>query len=119
MNKNILSLGLAIVFVFGSLIVTSCGGQEEQSETEVNQEVGDEQEQLAEADVYQCPMQCEGDKTYHEAGSCPECGMDLEKISGDDGDGHDHDHDHDHDQDNDEGHDHDEDHDHDDHEHEE
>lgn len=26
---------------------------------------------------YQCPMQCEGDKMYHEAGTCPVCKMDL------------------------------------------
>jgi len=30
--------------------------------------------------VYQCPMQCEGDKTYDEAGSCPVCKMDLKPI---------------------------------------
>lgn len=27
--------------------------------------------------VYYCPMHCEGDKTYQEAGDCPVCGMDL------------------------------------------
>ena len=27
--------------------------------------------------VYYCPMQCEGDKSYDQAGSCPICGMDL------------------------------------------
>lgn len=27
--------------------------------------------------VYQCPMKCEGDKTYDEPGSCPVCKMDL------------------------------------------
>lgn len=27
--------------------------------------------------IFYCPMQCEGDKTYDEAGSCPVCGMDL------------------------------------------
>lgn len=30
--------------------------------------------------VYQCPMQCEGDKTYTESGSCPVCKMDLKQI---------------------------------------
>ena len=29
---------------------------------------------------YYCPMQCEGDKIYEEKGSCPVCGMNLEKI---------------------------------------
>lgn len=27
--------------------------------------------------VFYCPMHCEGDKTYEEAGDCPVCGMDL------------------------------------------
>ena len=30
--------------------------------------------------MYQCPMQCEGDKTYDEAGSCPICNMDLKQV---------------------------------------
>jgi protein SCO1/2 len=34
----------------------------------------------AEATVYHCPMQCEGDKTYSEEGSCPVCGMDLVMV---------------------------------------
>ena len=31
--------------------------------------------------VYQCPMQCEGDKIYAESGSCPVCKMDLHAIA--------------------------------------
>jgi protein SCO1/2 len=30
--------------------------------------------------VYQCPMKCEGEKTYAESGSCPVCKMDLQSI---------------------------------------
>jgi Cu2+-exporting ATPase len=30
-------------------------------------------------DKYYCPMHCEGEKTYNEAGNCPACGMDLVK----------------------------------------
>ncbi|AUC81163.1 SCO family protein [Lacinutrix sp. Bg11-31] len=30
--------------------------------------------------VYQCPMQCEGNKTYSEPGSCSVCKMDLKAI---------------------------------------
>jgi len=30
--------------------------------------------------AYQCPMKCEGDKTYEEEGSCPVCKMDLKKV---------------------------------------
>ncbi|MCR1024195.1 hypothetical protein NQT66_05215 [Cellulophaga baltica] len=32
--------------------------------------------EIAEA-IYSCPMNCEDGKTYHEAGSCPVCKMDL------------------------------------------
>ena len=27
--------------------------------------------------VYQCPMKCEGEKSYDKPGKCPKCGMDL------------------------------------------
>jgi len=30
--------------------------------------------------AYQCPMQCEGEKTYDESGSCPVCNMELKRI---------------------------------------
>jgi len=30
--------------------------------------------------LYQCPMKCEGEKTYTETGSCPVCKMDLQPI---------------------------------------
>ena len=29
--------------------------------------------------VYQCPMECEGDKTYDKEGTCPVCEMELEE----------------------------------------
>ena len=29
---------------------------------------------------YQCPMKCEGSKTYDKAGTCPVCNMDLEGV---------------------------------------
>ncbi len=33
--------------------------------------------------VYQCPMKCEGDKTYDQPGTCPVCKMDLKQIGTD------------------------------------
>lgn len=30
-------------------------------------------------EIYECPMHCEGDKTYGKPGNCPVCGMDLVK----------------------------------------
>lgn len=31
--------------------------------------------------IYQCPMKCEGDKTYSEPGRCPVCGMFLAPLN--------------------------------------
>jgi len=30
--------------------------------------------------AYSCPMKCEGDKTYAQAGKCPKCGMKLKET---------------------------------------
>lgn len=30
--------------------------------------------------VFACPMKCEGEKTYTQAGKCPKCGMDLTRL---------------------------------------
>ena len=32
------------------------------------------------AKTYQCPMKCEGDKTYDQPGKCPKCKMDLAEV---------------------------------------
>ena len=31
--------------------------------------------------AYKCPMKCEGDKTYSQAGKCPKCGMNLKAVA--------------------------------------
>lgn len=31
-------------------------------------------------EVYQCPMKCEGSKTYAKKGKCPACTMDLKVV---------------------------------------
>ncbi len=36
---------------------------------------------VADTVVYQCPMKCEGDKTYNKAGKCPTCNMNLKAIA--------------------------------------
>lgn len=33
------------------------------------------------AKSYQCPMKCEGDKTYAAPGKCPKCNMDLKEVA--------------------------------------
>lgn len=59
------SIIFASALLLSVLTVSSCGESKEKSESE--------------AKVYHCPMSCEGDKTYSEAGSCPVCKMDLEE----------------------------------------
>lgn len=53
-------------------ITTSCS-------SDATSEATNEGEGAAEQSktVYYCPMECEGEKTYEEPGSCPVCGMDL------------------------------------------
>ncbi len=31
-------------------------------------------------EVYQCPMKCEGTKTYAKKGKCPSCAMELKLV---------------------------------------
>jgi Cu+-exporting ATPase len=46
-----------------------------------HQHTGDKMEEMPNAPgKYHCPMHCEGDKVYDEAGDCPVCGMHLKKI---------------------------------------
>ena len=57
--------------------VTSCGNssdKEDESEAAT--------EQVTEDATYQCPMKCEGDKTYDKPGNCPVCKMELKKLEG-------------------------------------
>ncbi len=63
-----------ITIIFAALlmmtaITTSCSGSEKENTEQTN-----------ESGTYQCPMKCEGDKTYSQAGQCPVCGMDLEEV---------------------------------------
>ncbi len=55
-----------LVLIFLSLACVACNSSE----------TATEEQQLA----YACPMHCEGDKTYAEAGKCPVCNMDLEEL---------------------------------------
>ncbi len=79
------------IFVFAAIFsfavfFTAC---KETKKEEVKEEVkvesheghDHENEAVASADVYQCPMDCEKGTTYDEAGSCPVCKMDLKVKS--------------------------------------
>ncbi len=84
MKKNILTL--AVLFVMG-FAFTSCNETKKETEEVATEETANEveaakeviSEDLAMA-AYQCPMKCEGEKTYAEPGTCPSCNMDLKKV---------------------------------------
>ena len=72
MKKSILILSFAVMAMAG-VSLTSCSNSEKKTEsTEQTEKVADVK--------YQCPMKCEGDKTYDEPGKCPVCGMDLKEV---------------------------------------
>jgi len=84
-KKSFMAIALGLTFFIGT---TACGGgaeeastgNEVESTTEEHSHEGEEAHDHtheATAAAYYCPMECEGDKTYQEPGSCPVCGMDL------------------------------------------
>ncbi len=95
MKKNFLTITFTIAFAITSLFIVSCCDAPEgeatdtdKVETVVTDDANEEKtETEAETDSeviadasYQCPMECEGDKTYKEEGTCPKCNMDLKKV---------------------------------------
>lgn len=71
MKKKSVLIFLSFAFMaIASVTFTACKNSPKPSEKSVATE------QVAVLE-YQCPMKCEGDKTYSKIGSCPECGMDL------------------------------------------
>jgi len=82
MKKLILSIAVVAMIAF---TVTSCKSDAKKDVEEVTTEVEKEVEETKESgDVamakYQCPMKCEGEKTYDKPGQCPTCKMDLKKM---------------------------------------
>lgn len=57
------------MFLLAGMMFTACGSEGTEA-----------QEQTAEKEVYQCPMDCEEGKTYAEEGQCPICEMDLTLV---------------------------------------
>ena len=70
MKTQIITAVLLTVVMF----FASCGNGNSESKSE-----NTSTEQTAAA-KYQCPMKCEGDKTYDKPGQCPVCNMDLKKL---------------------------------------
>lgn len=81
MKKTILIIGTAMLFIAGSTIFSACGNSESTPHEEMsNDENMEKTDQHAEHTHYQCPMKCEGEKTYEEPGTCPVCEMDLKEV---------------------------------------
>ena len=77
MKINSLHLNLFIL-VFSMFLFTSCSDKKSEQKQETKQE------NVAVDGSYQCPMDCEKGKTYHQAGSCPVCKMDLAMVDASD-----------------------------------
>lgn len=93
MKKSILLLALCLSF---GIVFTSCKG-EKKEETETQESHAAEKADLAMADIYQCPMDCEKGKTYDKEGECPTCKMALKKVEKHEGHDNDEKHTDDHD----------------------
>ncbi|OQY03960.1 MAG: hypothetical protein B6I20_03990 [Bacteroidetes bacterium 4572_117] len=104
MRKKLLGLIFIAAFAFAAIFVVSCSETENNEatdgvQTEITDEANDEHaiddaesheghnhdadghthDAISEAN-YQCPMKCEGGKTYTAEGYCPECKMALEAV---------------------------------------
>ena len=83
MKRKILT-GVLILSL--GLFITSCKENKKHTEHEKteNHEHGDSDNDMNHSEIaaaeYQCPMKCEGEKTYHEPGSCSVCKMDLKEV---------------------------------------
>ena len=87
-----ITIVVALIFSFG-IMFTSCNETKKEVKEEATEQVQEVEKATEEAKAedaehnhsddmatYQCPMKCEGDKTYAEAGTCPTCKMDLKKV---------------------------------------
>jgi hypothetical protein len=74
--KKVLVL-LSIVFIV-AIVFTSCKAEKKEDKKE---QVTSSEKEVAFKEVYQCPMECEKDKTYDKEGKCPVCKMNLKKKS--------------------------------------
>ncbi len=93
--KKIKFLILPFIVSAFFIFTTSCNSESENTEnntlqTETNtandkKVTGEEHSETHEHNEtamasYQCPMKCEGDKTYTEKEKCPKCGMEMEEV---------------------------------------
>jgi len=96
--KNLVMKKIIFASIFAVTLLTSCGnnktadgksdsaaivtvptGGKSDSATARTPSNGNSGTQTATA-KYQCPMQCEGTKTYDKPGKCPQCGMEMKEV---------------------------------------
>lgn len=89
MKNQFISFFLTMVVL---VVITSCGNKtsNQQPEPSTTEQTAVDTTGASQpvAAVYQCPMKCEGEKTYDKPGKCPKCSMDL-KVK-DEHEGHEH-----------------------------
>ena len=82
MKNQIFSFSFILIM---TIVLASCGNKSNTAQTpaaptEATTAVDTSSAAKPMAAVYQCPMKCEGEKTYDAAGKCPKCGMDLKQL---------------------------------------
>ncbi len=79
MKKIILISTASILLIIGGVSITGCSNSSQNNNnTDTIEVVKTDTAKIAAK--YQCPMKCEGDKTYDKPGKCPVCGMNIKKI---------------------------------------
>ncbi|PCI01442.1 MAG: hypothetical protein COB81_07100 [Flavobacteriaceae bacterium] len=72
--------GVFAIMLMFAISVTSCKDvKKETTEPKATEVKAVVKEELTAA-TFQCPMKCEQEKVYAEAGSCPVCKMDLKEV---------------------------------------
>ncbi len=80
MKKIILISTASILLIIGGVLFIGCSNNsQKKTNTDATEVVKTDTTKIAVA-KYQCPMKCEGDKTYDKPGKCPVCGMNTKKI---------------------------------------
>ncbi|MCF0059030.1 heavy metal-binding domain-containing protein [Dyadobacter sp. CY356] len=67
-----------ILFALPLTLLFACSGNQEKAKETLERPAKVE---AAAEKKYACPMQCEGEKTYAQAGKCPVCKMDLQEVA--------------------------------------
>ena len=75
MKKIIFSAAIALAFL------SSCGSNSSNTKSDSTAGVSNPASGTnVAAAKYQCPMKCEGNKTYDKPGKCPVCQMEMVKV---------------------------------------